>query len=158
MFFHFGEGIRRALARVVPRAAADIIWEYAVPLKFQILAALFTSTAVFFRTLSRSPLYMSAENRTLAQEAGLSILRGYRLMGLYTASEQHVGHFHVKPKLHCFHHIVIKLGSSAWNPWTDCCFMDEDMIGRVCRRIVRHSGNSQPRIMTRYLALLRFYS
>ena len=67
--------------------------------------------------------------------------------------------YKVRPKSHTLHHVILDLHHvPTWNPWNDSCWMDEDLIGRVCADIVRKCSPTTVHVqgIRRYLALLKF--
>ena len=92
----------------------------------------------------------------------LCVQKGFVMLNQFEALSTEfyeAGFFHPTPKTHALVHIVLEAQSAKFviNPWLDCCWMDEDFIGRVCRKIVRQMD---PRtVLTggveRYLALMR---
>jgi hypothetical protein len=72
--------------------------------------------------------------------------------------------FKIKPKAHAMCHMVLDLQPRGDprrlcpNFWSDCCWMDEDFIGRVCRRLVRSVSpqNVLRTVVERYVTLMWF--
>ena len=105
-------------------------------------AALFTLANEMLRTFAESTeLFLKRAERRQSVEAGKGLVT---LFG--SLSNDHVEGklYKCLPKLHALQHIILELMRSspglALNPWPDCTWMDEDMIGRVCRQLIKTSS------------------
>jgi hypothetical protein len=111
---------------------------------------------VFLGTLQAQGLWLIGPPKDRVVQAGWDMLRALEALNVAYADTKY---FHLTPKAHAVVHIVLEAEQKPFliNPWLDCCWMDEDFIGRVCRKMVRQMD---PRsVLTegveRYLALMR---
>jgi len=146
------------LQRGIPATAAALIDEYSTPFEYSVLAAHFQCAGVFFATLSGGGLWLTDAEQAVAVQAGKALLKSYGFLVRHAAQGGHAW-FKVRPKTHTLHHLILDLNRRpTWNPWNDACWMDEDLIGRVCSTIVRKCSPVTVHVQAirRYLALLKF--
>lgn len=152
-------GAQLALAGVLREPAVrHRVLSFVGAVVFDKPAALFTLSNLMLRTFAECPdMFLSRAERRIAVNAGKGALTTY---GSLSREHRASKIFKCLPKLHALQHIILELINSppdlALNPWPDCCWMDEDMIGRVCRQLIKKS--SPMTVLTRpvelYLSLM----
>ena len=152
---------RAGLPRAVARQVMDLAGN-----KYQTLCKFFSCVNIVVDTLAKATWLFLTPN-----EQDICFLHMFHAMACYGAlGAAYPLKFKVKPKAHALCHLALDLrrlmpeadGAGAQvscpNYWADCCWMDEDFIGRVCRRLVRQVSpqNVLRAVVERYVTILYF--
>ena len=136
-------GAQLALAGVLREPAVrQRVLSFVGAVVFDKPAALFTLSNLMLRTFAEcTDMFLSRAERRIAVNAGKGALTTY---GSLSLEHRATRVYKCLPKLHALQHIILELISPppdlALNPWPDCTWMDEDMIGRVCRQLIKTSS------------------
>ena len=110
----------------------------------------------FMSILHSSGCCLDGEKASRAGMLGQSCCVAYQKLAVW-ALDQHVLLYNLIPKLHCFHHAIVVMGSHAqakgfaWNLLNDATPQDEDFVGRVARISRRTSSRVVPlRVLQRW--------
>lgn len=109
-------------------------------------------------TWYRNSLIMRQEDQEKCYAAGLLVLRAWGHLSHMAASAGKT-RWRLKKKIHALAHIIHAMADAmshaAVNPASEACFMDEDMIGKICRVIkVCHPTTVGSRCLENYAAHL----
>lgn len=139
------------------RDAARLVMDYAGS-ECQELCKYFGCVDTALEALAKAPwLFLEPATQAVCYANMFNAICSYQR--LHTL---HPTKFKAKPKVHAVCHLVLDLnkheGLACPNFWADCCWMDEDFIGRVCRRLVRHVSpqNVLRAVVERYATLMHF--
>ena len=153
------EAIARVLGARVTMPVSQIILDFLGPREVDLVQKLFKHCDVMLLTLAKAKgCWLLDEERRKAGAAGQIMMETYGLLSARHADEPHGVYYKIRPKCHALVHVVLDL---LWldpcpNFWSDCCWMDEDFIGKVCR-LVRKCDPRKVLTCTceRYLSLLQ---
>ena len=97
--------------------------------------------AKFISLLDIEGLFMSEQASMTASDLGINFIKCYVWLAHDAAVNSYVA-YQLRPKLHIFHHITLRLKKFNLNPKTLSCFSDEDFVRIVCALAVggHHHG------------------
>jgi drug/metabolite transporter superfamily protein YnfA len=157
---HGSEIIGRMLRHKTSPGVVQMILDFAGPREVDLVQTFFNAADAMLSTLAKAKgCWLLDEERRKAGGAGRIMMETYGLLSARYAN-QHAKrvYYKIRPKCHAMVHVILDLHwlDPCPNFWSDCCWMDEDFIGKVCR-LVRKCDPRAVLTFTceRYLSLLQ---